>query len=1445
MHIKKILSLFLIVALLFGMISFSSTDSYAESGTNIKMTLSPATEGKYTYYTNELTEVNLDLDLSGFDSSIQNADLVITVPKEYLEALTGSPIVSATGPTEIETADGKCQLIYHFSKLTGGTSFQIPFRVQTQAGTTPGNYVLPINASLIASDGTTLVAAQQIDFKQIVREPNIIKICNGKSEDGTKSYGGQGAATDSNIIEPGTEFEQVFWAMIDYPRLPDPAEADTAYLGVRKYEKIIVTDTLPVGAVFEQSRNPTWTYDAANRTVSYVIDSQQLAVGIGSENLQMPALKLIFPNGDTRLQYKNTMQAEFVPENKQSYEGENVVAKDSIMFGLTTNLPTAITATKMTYESTFYDQISSKTTEKTWYCHFSNPSKAMNLENIVLEDYKLDTRMKYVSAQIWGGIKGTFTLESIDAEGNVTTISSGNMIETGAVILNIPSNAVSIRVKTNEGSYVSANDGVDLKVVTQLRDPENVHFDAQNSSNNIFSNSLKVSGTYVGTKALASGSTNASMRIMKYAPKADLSKYCSKASLFVGEKANFTLVGNGDQMLEPDTIQGGKLIDFLPPGMEYVNGSTEMTGRYAGLLVSLEPTIKVNYKGTGQTALIWEFANPLQQTIPYFYVYYSAVATKNMMNGISTNTAYWIWDNNGSENSDTTQVAVSGGMTGDLYDFDGDGNLTEKVAVAKANVAFVAPKEVVFSKYVKGSLDSTDTLTGGRTEVGAEFSYKLALRNYSLQDVKQLTAIEVLPYVGDKAIVANEAGDYIARNSEFAVQLTGAVVPPVGYTVYYTLDQPKSDSESSPSNYAASANWVPENMVSDWSVIHGIKIVMNAGVLLPASATVSLSIPVKTPTDMSLTNGELAFNTFAASTNGGNDFLEANVSSVMAVSYQVTGTAFVDKDKDGALGSGETGLSGLEVWLFNEDGTPALDLDGNPIKSTTKEDGTYQLNAYNKGTYYVKVSSPDDYITTDKGDNNNKLASHVSTTTGNTDTFDLTVDANAVVRNAGYYANTGDLTIKKLLLDRDGNAIDETREFTILVTGPSYPDGKEMTLSNKTPLILEHLEFGTYEVKELDASAYEVTISGTDALSYENQTGEITVQNKEKTVESASLDIEKIIGETTSNGGSHNGGTNNVIGMHGAATPAIGKTAELMPNVDETFTFELTPNQGAFPMPHDSKVTIDGAGTASFGTWSYTKPGDYIYQVQEVAGDDSHYTYDKTIYTITDTVTLNDAGDLEVNRTITKDGEAVSGTLTFTNQFTAKPVTPKAIDIQKIVKGTSKTDETFTFQLTPEEGLPQYPALPKDNIQKQEIKIDGPGKASFDTWSYTLPGVYTYQVKEAAGDNSYYTYDKTVYTITDTVTLNDAGDLQLSRVIANTGNEEIKGTLTFENQFSGPKEEFPNIEKPEKPNNGATVNTGDQSNPFRLLLSAILCLAVLVTSGMYTVAQKRKTNKRR
>ncbi|MDD3140300.1 MAG: hypothetical protein PHX08_15180 [Lachnospiraceae bacterium] len=66
----------------------------------------------------------------------------------------------------------------------------------------------------------------------------------------------------------------------------------------------------------------------------------------------------------------------------------------------------------------------------------------------------------------------------------------------------------------------------------------------------------------------------------------------------------------------------------------------------------------------------------------------------------------------------------------------------------------------------------------------------------------------------------------------------------------------------------------------------------------------------------------------------------------------------------------------------------------------------------------------------------------------------------------------------------------------VKVTGPSYPEGKEMTVVNGEDLIVSNLIYGQYQVKELNTTGYLVTISPAVMLTVEHKSGIVTVTNK-------------------------------------------------------------------------------------------------------------------------------------------------------------------------------------------------------------------------------------------------------------------------------------------------------------------------------------------------------------
>lgn len=257
------------------------------------------------------------------------------------------------------------------------------------------------------------------------------------------------------------------------------------------------------------------------------------------------------------------------------------------------------------------------------------------------------------------------------------------------------------------------------------------------------------------------------------------------------------------------------------------------------------------------------------------------------------------------------------------------------------------------------------------------------------------------------------------------------------------------------------------------------------------------------------------------------------------------------------------------------------------------------------------------------------------------------------------------------------------------------------------------------------------------------------------------------------------------------------------PKKEETYKFTIKGFDGA-PVPETTQVTITGSGKASFGSWSYTQAGVYIYEVTEIAGDSDRCEYDSTVYVVTDTVINND-GVLEASRVITVADSEVEK-IEFVNTYFIKSVSTE-LEIEKKVQGAApEKDETYTFTIKGLDGAP----VP-ENVQ---VTITGSGRATFGSWTYTEAGVYVYEVTELAGDSDRCEYDGTVYVVTDTVTNND-GVLEISRVITVADSETE--SIVFVNTYS---EEEDN--GPDNPTTGARRSVGFTA----ILLGAVVCMAV-------------------
>lgn len=215
------------------------------------------------------------------------------------------------------------------------------------------------------------------------------------------------------------------------------------------------------------------------------------------------------------------------------------------------------------------------------------------------------------------------------------------------------------------------------------------------------------------------------------------------------------------------------------------------------------------------------------------------------------------------------------------------------------------------------------------------------------------------------------------------------------------------------------------------------------------------------------------------------------------------------------------------------------------------------------------------------------------------------------------------------------------------------------------------------------------------------------------------------------------------------------------------FQFELTAKTEGAPMPANTvgvKATanVDATGRFAFEQVTFDEndvnadktPKSYQYELREVNSGVNGMTYDGTVWHITVTASLNEAGEVVFSVQNTREGQtAVPGeTISFSNTYEATPATVQSfICGTKTLKGRDSLDgEKFTFSLTqtsgPEGGCAGFsPEVEVGDLADSEAK-----SFNFGTAMFTKAGTYVFEVREVAPDQPAggMTYDGHVYTVT-------------------------------------------------------------------------------------------------
>ena len=177
----------------------------------------------------------------------------------------------------------------------------------------------------------------------------------------------------------------------------------------------------------------------------------------------------------------------------------------------------------------------------------------------------------------------------------------------------------------------------------------------------------------------------------------------------------------------------------------------------------------------------------------------------------------------------------------------------------------------------------------------------------------------------------------------------------------------------------------------------------------------------------------------------------------------------------------------------------------------------------------------------------------------------------------------------------------------------------------------------------------------------------------------------------------------------------------------------------------------------------------FTYTVSEVQGNRGGIIYDKTVYTVTVTVTDDGLGNLTAETVVT--GGKNDGKIQFTNVYTTN-VTSADVTAKKELTGKKLEDGEFQFVLINQ----------ANKEARYQVSNKADGTIVFEDLTFTEAGVYTYLLSEVKGNDANTTYDETVYTVVITVT--DDGKGQLNAEVKYLLGEKSVDKAKFANVYT-------------------------------------------------------------
>jgi uncharacterized repeat protein (TIGR01451 family)/LPXTG-motif cell wall-anchored protein len=801
----------------------------------------------------------MSIGLNGASSNTHTATITLSESKYIDMTSVRADDMEGQINKTIEEKDGKIVITYVFEESINGSVMSVPVSykligINKENGReVPIGY--PVNIDAVLSDGS------------IVNNSNTIRQTFATEYISASKYilSDAGEWTQNNIsVYAGKEKE----AGILSDNLDELEFISFRVLGSSMYrdlEKIVITDTLPKGAIFIKEANPDWEYNASLNTVTTTV------IGNGTDEYESPVLKLKFPGLDTNASgtLRNNVTVDGYPKNAESYEP--ILSNSAKVDFKLSSYPFKGEFKKIiSTERNISNRPSSLANEYFYTVRYTNTAgKTMPITEFKYEDYALDEFntpkvLKYSSVDVKElpenatmKLIGVLTDDSEEElatgikKGDKIPLSNGDKYEK---LIITTENATELesneRILVNFGvKFINNEKPLDLNVVNkqlinrakmEVKTGENV----QTAEDSDYYYLVAANSTFVSDKSVVINPVTGPVSVY-----------------YVGDKVKYSVgfrFNSGASLTPKGTELEMKMVDLLPKGLILdENSINESTVGY-GFDWSHE--VIHDYHGTGQTAIVFtskKFITPEDSDYNKHMTrfQYEVTVGETVEFGQLTNKILV---------TDLLDNVSPSKPSKDMYDIRENGK-EEPIQESSVNINVLPPQQVLFQKEVKGDLNS-DFLRA--PQVGTSYeegnvSYQLRVNNQSIQDINKLTIIDNLPYENDT--FSNKVGE--ARGSEFNFILEKGANVPEGYSVFYSVKRFEGQNLSNVNDSSWTA--VP----SDFSEVKSIKIVMDTDIIKKGEERLFI-IEGKIPQKAKI--GQKQFNSYAASINGNQTFVDSN-----------------------------------------------------------------------------------------------------------------------------------------------------------------------------------------------------------------------------------------------------------------------------------------------------------------------------------------------------------------------------------------------------------------------------------------------------------------------------------------------------------------------------------------------------------------------------------------